>query len=187
MWGWLVGAVADPRFVALSTVLVYGSVLVGVRFGERRALTQLTTFDFAVTIALGAIIARTATSQEPSYLQGLTALVTLLACHRLLSLGRRRVPRLQRLLEGEPLLLVRDGTVLPDGLRRARMTEKDLATALREHGVLALAEVAAVVLETRGAISVIRRGDRPVDESLLPAAPPPTPSRRRPPGDRTSG
>lgn len=177
MTGWLIDDWQTVGFVALSSALIYVSMIVGLRLGERRALTELTTYDFVVAVALGSIVGRTATTETPSYVQGLAALVTLLVVHRIISAARRRSGRLRLWTDGEPLLLVVDGAVRDDGLRRAQMTRADLAVALRERGVRRLDEIEAVVLEARGALSVIRRGDDPVDE-LLRVEPHPDLSRR---------
>lgn len=55
---WPLGDERSIGFVAISTTLIYVSVLIGVRLGERRTLTEMTTYDFAAAIALGAIIGR---------------------------------------------------------------------------------------------------------------------------------
>lgn len=71
MQAWLGGQVPRVLFVVVSTLLIYASTLIGIRLGERRALTQLNPFDFVVAVALGSIVARTATSRSPTYVEGL--------------------------------------------------------------------------------------------------------------------
>jgi uncharacterized membrane protein YcaP (DUF421 family) len=169
MFDWLIGSWRSLGYVALSAALIYVSTVVSVRwFGERRTLAQLTIFDFAVAVALGAIIARTATTRSPGYLEGLTAVVVLLLVHDLVSWVRLHVPGVAWIVAREPIVLVRDGQVDRDALVRAHMTEDDLSTELREHGVGSLRDVRLGVLESRGAFSVITGG--PVDRALVPGA-----------------
>ena len=59
------------------------------RLGERRTLAQLSSFDFAVAVAIGAIIGRTVTTLSASFATGAVALVTLLVVHRLVAFARR--------------------------------------------------------------------------------------------------
>jgi uncharacterized membrane protein YcaP (DUF421 family) len=156
MYRWLLGDWRTVAFVAASTAVIYLSVVIAVRFGERRTLTEMTAYDFVVAIALGSIIGRTATTPEPSYLQGLTAVVALLGCHHLLSLLRLRSGLARRITDRPAIELVRGGVVVPEGLRRARMTEGDLDMVLRERGVPSRLDAALVMLESRGAFSVVR-------------------------------
>lgn len=154
-FAWLVGDWRSIGFVALSTILIYLSVVAGVRLGERRTLTEMTTYDFAVAVALGSIIGRTATTAQPSYSQGVAAVAALLACHRLLSALRVHSPKARRLLDRHPIAVVRDGAEIPGTLRRAHLTTADLEMVLREHGVLRLEDALLVTLESRGAFSVV--------------------------------
>ncbi len=156
MWTWLFGSWRTVGYVALSTVLIYLSVVVALRLGERRTLTSMTAYDFAVAIALGSIIGRTATTRSPSYVQGVAGVVALLACHHTLSLLRARSSLFRRLVDRPPIVLARDGEVSATGLRRAHMIEDDLRMVLRERGIDDLSQARLVLLEARGEFSVIR-------------------------------
>lgn len=156
MWEWILGSWRSVGYVTASALLIYFSVLFGIRLGERRTLAEMSTFDLVVAVSLGAIIGRTATTASPSYVQGLTAVVTLLVTHAGLSWGRMHLPRLLRMTEHRALLIVCDGAVLPGALERARLTTGDLYCVLREHGLASIEDAAAVVVEGRGAFSVIR-------------------------------
>jgi uncharacterized membrane protein YcaP (DUF421 family) len=58
----LVGARGGLGWVAVKAVLIFAVAVIGLRLGERRTLAQLGAFDFAVALAIGAIIARTVTT-----------------------------------------------------------------------------------------------------------------------------
>ena len=178
MWEWVLGSWRTVAYVAVSSLLIYLSVLVGIRLGERRTLAQMSTFDLIVAVSLGAIIGRTATAASPSYVQGLAAVVALLAAHAALSWGRMHLPRMLRATEHRALLIVTDGVILPGALRRAHLTPEDLYCVLREHGVGAIEDAAAVVLEARGAFSVIRADAGPLGADILTGVDRPEP---RPP------
>lgn len=167
MWDWMLGSWRTVAYVGVSSVLIYLSVLVGIRLGQRRTLAQMSTFDLIVTVSLGAVIGRTATAASPSYVQGSAAVVALLVTHAALSWGRMHLPRLLRATEQRALLIVSDGAILPGALERAHLTSDDLYCVLREHGVAAIEDVAVVVLEARGAFSVIRADAGPLGDTIL--------------------
>jgi uncharacterized membrane protein YcaP (DUF421 family) len=166
LYEWIFGSWRTIGFVAVSTVLIYVSVVLVLRLGERRTLAEMSGFDFAVTVAVGSIIGRVATAPEPSYVQGLAALVTLLAAHHVITYARARSPRVKRWVERPPRVLVRDGEIIHDALRREHITEDDLVRKLREHDVHSLTEVELVVLETKGGFSVLRRRALPVNDRM---------------------
>jgi len=58
----LVGGTGGLGWVAVKAVLMFAATIIGLRLGERRTLAQLGAFDFAVALAIGAIIARTVTT-----------------------------------------------------------------------------------------------------------------------------
>jgi hypothetical protein len=74
----LVGATGGLGWVAVKAVLMFAVTIVGLRLGERRTLAQLGAFDFAVAVAIGAIIGRTVTASSASFATGAVALITLL-------------------------------------------------------------------------------------------------------------
>ncbi|NKX52050.1 DUF421 domain-containing protein, partial [Arthrobacter deserti] len=68
-----------------------------------------------------------------------------------------RRPRLRSLLTSEPALLLRDGYMEPEALRRNRLTESEVLQAIRGSGSGDVGDIAAVVLETNGKLSVITK------------------------------
>ena len=69
----------------------------------------------------------------------------------------RDTPRLDRVIEGEPVALARDGEVLHEHLIREAITEEELMEAIRKQGLSSIDQAAEVVLETGGAITVVPR------------------------------
>jgi uncharacterized membrane protein YcaP (DUF421 family) len=146
--------------VAVATLGIYLALLVCVRVSGQRSLSAMSATDVACVIALGAVVGRTTLLATPTLTTGVIALVMLFAVQRCLGLLRRnRI--LGRILTREPVLLMRGGSVLPDGLRAARMSEDDLRQRLRLAGVARLADVDCVVLERNGVVSVLRAGPEP--------------------------
>jgi uncharacterized membrane protein YcaP (DUF421 family) len=149
----------DLALVVASTAAFYLTTFVGVRVAGRRTLTQLSAFDALVTIALGSLLATTVVSDEPSYANGAAALVTLLALQVGLGVLRRRVPRLRRVLEFEPEVVLRDGEpTLSNHPFGHQLSEEELWSALRRKGVFDRSSVSVVILEPSGEVSVLPAG-----------------------------
>lgn len=162
---WFTASWSTLGWVVASTVAMYAVTVAAVRVAGRRTVAQLSAFDAVVTIALGSIVAGTVLSPEPGLPQGVAAVLTLLALQVLVAWTRRRVPALRRYLEFEPELVVRDGALdLPAGLLGSQLTDEELGSRLRHQGVFEISDLAAVVLEPDGRISIVPKGsdDRPL-------------------------
>ena len=155
---WMGTSWESAAFVALSTVAMYVSILVGVRIAGRRTLAQLSAFDAVITIALGSMFASTVVARDPSYAQGLTAVVTLLVLQVGLGSLRRRFEVVRRTVDFQPIALIKDGVDEPRrGVFGAQLTNDELLSALRVRGVFDRAAVELCILEPNGHISVLRR------------------------------
>jgi uncharacterized membrane protein YcaP (DUF421 family) len=156
-------------WTALKAFLLYLTALFLLRAGERRTLAELAPFDVVAMVALGAILGRTATASDTAYAVGAVALVTLVIAHRMVA--RVRMSRwtiFRRLLEHPPAVLVRDGVLRDDELRRCRLTPEDLYSALRRKGIADLSTVHFAIFEPEGRLSVVRVGEP--DGDLVQAA-----------------
>ncbi len=111
----LIGGASGLGWVAVKAVLLFAVAVIGLRLGERRTLAQLSAFDFAVAVAVGAIIGRGATASGTSFATSAVALVTFLVAHRVVAILRRHSQA------GE--------------LARAGLTAADVYALLREKGV----------------------------------------------------
>jgi uncharacterized membrane protein YcaP (DUF421 family) len=143
--------------VVLAAVGLYVALLLVLRMVGRRIVAPLSTYDVAAGIALGAVIGRAVLGYTPTLPAGVIGVATL----GLLHAGTRqlRESRTAGVLLGEgPLLLVRNGEVLTEVLRRTRLSEDDLRVALRRAALGSWSDVEAMVLERCGTISVLRRG-----------------------------
>ncbi len=144
----------------VSTVGIFVAVVTYTRVTGLRSFSKMSSFDFAVTVAIGSLMATVALSGS-SLLTGVVALATLYAVQFSVALLRRLV-RFERLVDNEPLLLMAGRDMLNDNLRQARITEDDVRAKLREANVYNYNTILAVVLETTGDISVIH-GEGEVD------------------------
>jgi len=139
----------------LIGVLAYVSLVFMLRVSGKRMLAKMNAFDLVVTVAIGSTLATIVLSKSVVLAEGLLALALLIGMQLAISWSSTRMPWLRRVVTGEPRLLLRDGTMLDEALRDARVTREEVRAAVRSAGIGALGDVAAVVLETDGSFSVI--------------------------------
>jgi uncharacterized membrane protein YcaP (DUF421 family) len=141
----------------LLAALGYVALLLLIRFSGKRTIAKMNVFDFIIVVALGSTLGNTALSSSIVLLEGIAAFLALIGLQFAFSVLTMRSERLNQLINGEPALLARGGTLLRGAMRKERVTEEEALAALRAAGVADVAEVEALVLETDGTFSVIRR------------------------------
>ena len=150
---WLQGEGALPT--AVRAVVVYGFALTAVRLGSRRFLSEASAFDVVVAIMLGSIMSRAISESAPLWPTLLSGAV-LIAMHWLLAALAYRLDWLGPLVKGSPTLLVRDGKVDRDAMRRSGVSQHDLEQAIRLQARRTdPSQIRLAILERDGAISVI--------------------------------
>ena len=128
-----------------------------VRAAGLRSFATMSAHDFVVTVATGSVVASTVVNHDVPWWQGAVALLALFAVQVTIGALRGRVPGVQRLVDNEPLVLMRDGVADESALHRARVSHDDLRQKLRGAGIDRDQEASLVVLETTGDVSVMRR------------------------------
>jgi len=141
--------------IAGRTGLVYLSMLVVIRVLGKRTVGNLTAFDMIIALVMGDL-AGAAIYGQVSLTSAIAAVVTLAALHYANSWLASTRPRVGRLLEGGPTLIVQEGRFVSAGLRRERMSEAEVRAELRLEGVDDLAEVREARVEPDGKVSVLR-------------------------------
>lgn len=154
--------------VVAGTLGIYAAVVLYTRLAGLRSFSKMSSFDFAITVAIGSVIASTLILDDVTLLQGAVALALVYGLQVVAAVSRQRSGLGSRLLDNRPVLLMARGELLHDNLRRTRVTEEDLRAKLREANVHSLDHVLAVVFETTGDVSVLHGepGDE-LDPSIL--------------------
>ena len=160
---WLFTSWSTVGWIVLSALLMLLVVVGLIRLTGLRSLAKMSSFDFAVTVAIGSILGSVVASSA-SIADGALAIGSLLAVQWAIAQFRRRSFG-SRLVDNTPILLVRDGHFVEEALTATRVTRSDVYAKLRQANVHRMEAVIAVVLETTGDISVIH-GEGPLDEEL---------------------
>jgi uncharacterized membrane protein YcaP (DUF421 family) len=135
-------------------VILYLALIVSVRLMGKRQVGQMEPSEFVVTMLVANLASIPMQDGGIPLYSGIVPILTVLALELILSgLVLRSIP-LRRLLCGKPVILIENGRILQNNLRRTRITLDELTSQLREKDVLEPGEVQYAILETNGNISV---------------------------------
>ena len=144
---------------AIFSPMALAWIIMLVRIAGVRSLSKMTAFDFVVTLATGSLLANAAAATGwIAFVQSVAAMAVLMALQVALTIVRR-APMLKHLIENEPLLLMRDGAFIEGALNKGRVTHADVRAKLRESDIAGPADVAYMILETTGDISILTHRD----------------------------
>ncbi len=142
--------------MAARALLMYLLLVVIVRSAKKRFLSNATAFDFILTVMVGAVAARAMTGGAP-FFPATVGIVVMVILHWVFSWAGRESPAFSGLIKGHSTLIVKDGNVQSEAMKRAHMSRDDLDEDLREKGMNDLSKVEEARLERSGKLSVIKK------------------------------
>ncbi len=145
----------------LRPVVVYAFLVIGLRLAGKRELAQLNPFDLVVLLTLSNTVQNAIIGDDNSITGGIIGAATLLLINYLVVRFLYRHKKLDRLVEGEPCVLIRDGKVQRQQLAREVLTISELEAAAHKQGLGGLQEVDRAVLEPSGNISFTAKKPEP--------------------------
>lgn len=154
--------------VVLKTILLYALTLTMFRLMGQRTMGDLMPFDFVVVIAIAEILGAPLADGRIAVLPAVLSILTLVALQQLLAWASLKSAWLRRLIEGQPLVIIRDGRTIRENMARGKVSMDDVAEKLRQHGITAVHDVELAALEPDGDMSVIlKREAQPITPRYL--------------------
>ncbi|MEJ6397079.1 DUF421 domain-containing protein [Yoonia sp. 208BN28-4] len=145
--------------IFLRAIVCVITVVVLIRINGLRSFSKMSSFDFAITVACGSVIASSVISPKESVLLGVAALAALFAVQAFIAWLRAASEPARQRIDNAPLMLMRNGEIFHENLHKSRMTESDLYGKLREANAYNLDRVHAVIFEPTGDVSVLHGND----------------------------
>lgn len=146
----------------LRTAILYLVLIAGVRLMGKRQVGQMEPSEFVVTMLVANLASIPMQDEGIPLFSGLVPILTVLGAELVLSTASMGSIRLRKLLCGKPVILIENGHILQENLRRTRITADELTGHLRLKEVLDLKTVQYAILETNGDLSVfLYPGDKP--------------------------
>lgn len=166
LWNWIQSSLGlqtpDITFghMALRAIVVYGVLLVLLRIvGNRRFSGQHAAIDVVLSIILGATLSRAINGTAP-FFGTLGVGFILIGLHRLLAAVTFQMPAVEKIIKGQPLILMRNGQTNSKTMRRGGISRREIASALRMRGQpVDFSRIAEASLETNGRIGLKTQKD----------------------------
>ena len=141
--------------IIFSSVCVYLFIILAIRITGRKELTQLSVVDLVFILLISNSVQNAMVGPDTSLLGGLVAASALFVVNFILKDLLFRYTRLDKMLQGEEIMLVYNGVLNKANMRKSRLRIEEIEEAVREHGVAGIKEVNLAVLEVDGNISVV--------------------------------
>lgn len=145
----------DLLTITGRSVAVYLFIVLAIRLFGKKELAQLSVVDLVFILLISNSVQNAMVGPDTSLAGGLMAAVALFLTNYVLKYVLLRNEKINRLLQGEPVMLIYKGRVKQKGLSVAQISEEELLAAVREHGVEHISDVDLAVLEVDGNISVM--------------------------------
>lgn len=163
---WLVPDISTLWQTLVSGLLMFVGVVLIARIIGLRSFAKFTTYDFAITVAVGSILAGTVAGST-SVVTGLLGIFVLLLLGVTVGQIRRWGWVIGDATDNDPMLLMENGKFIQKNLDKTRVKEDEVIAKLRESNVLQMSEVRAVILESTGDMSVLHASDDTELEQIL--------------------
>lgn len=139
----------------LRPVVVYLVLIIGLRLAGKREMAQLNPFDIVVLFSLTNAVQNSIIGNDNSLSGGIIGAATLLVLNYFVNRLLYNNPKLQHLFEGEPDVLISNGRVRNDRLKKELITMEELVEAAHKQGISSLSEVKDAILDPDGILSFI--------------------------------
>jgi uncharacterized membrane protein YcaP (DUF421 family) len=144
----------------------YVSLIILLRISGKRTLSKLNAFDLVVTVAMGSTLSSILINKNVTLAQGITAFLMLIGLQYIMAKLAVHISFINKLIKSEPKILFLDGEYHTQAMNKERVMKKEILQAARSQGISSMTEIEAVVLETDGSISIIKKSDQQTRETL---------------------
>jgi uncharacterized membrane protein YcaP (DUF421 family) len=148
----------------IRPIVVYVFLIVGLRLAGKRELAQLNPFDLVVLLTISNTVQNAIIGDDNTITGGLIGAATLLVVNHGVARYLYSHERLDRIVEGEPDVLMENGELRMAALQKELVTRFDLETAAHKQGFASLDEIERAVLDPGGSICFFAKRPTPEDE-----------------------
>jgi uncharacterized membrane protein YcaP (DUF421 family) len=141
--------------IVVSSVAVYLFIILAIRLFGKKELSQLSVFDLVFILLISNAVQNAMVLGNETLFGGLAAALSLFAVNYILKHLQLRFPKFGKMVQGDAIMLVYHGKIIPSHLKMAGISEEEVLQAIREHGVASVKEVDLAVFEVDGNISVL--------------------------------
>lgn len=144
----------------IRTLILYVFVIFAVRVMGKRQISDLQPTELVITLIISDIASIPMENSSQPLLSGVVPVLILVACEIFASLIMMKNSKFRKIICGSPVMVIEDGKILQDAMRKLRMTTEDLCIQLRQEEVFSLEDVEYCIVETNGKISVLQKPEK---------------------------
>jgi len=141
--------------VAGSSAAVYIFLILAIRLFGKKEFSQLSVFDIVFILLISNAVQNSMIAANFSFWGGVVSAVTLFIVNFIFKNVVYKIPKVSEWIQGHPIMLIYECKLLPENMRKAKITIAELEEATREHGIDSIENVYIAVLELDGSISVV--------------------------------
>ena len=138
----------------MRTIILYTALILAMRLLGKRQIGQMEPSEFVVAMLVADLASIPMQNNAIPLVNGLVPILTVMGLELILSHLSLKSIRLRKLLCGKPVILIDNGKIIQENLRRTQVTLDELSGHLREKDVLDIQTVQYAILETNGNLSV---------------------------------
>jgi uncharacterized membrane protein YcaP (DUF421 family) len=139
----------------LRIVFIYFFLLITLRAMGKREFSQLSSQELVMLLLIPELLSQALSYEDPSLTNAIIAVTTLLTLTFFTSLVMHRHKRMEKLIEGIPIVLVQHGKFVEDAMNRERVTPGEIFAQMHQSGLETLDQVRWAILETEGRIAIV--------------------------------
>ncbi len=150
----------DILNVIIRTIVILFILFIFVKIIGKKQVSQMNLFDYIIGITMGSVVADISLDIEKSFLSGIVSLTIYCLAGLISAILTNKSITMRRIINGVPTVLVENGKIIEDGLKKVRIDVNDLLSEARVNGYFNLEDIDYAVMETNGKISFLLKGDK---------------------------
>ncbi len=144
----------------IRTVILYVFIIIALRLMGKRQLSEMQTSELVITLLISDIAVMPMQNTSQPLLSGIVPILILISLEIVFSAMMLKSGKFRKVVCGSPEMVIQDGEILQNQLRRLRMTTEDLCVQLRQQGIFSLEDVQYCIVETNGDVSVLEKPEK---------------------------
>ena len=141
----------------IRTLIVYVFIIIAVRLMGKRQISDMQPSELVITLVISDIAAIPMQNTSQPLLSGIIPVLMLVALEILTSILMMKSGKFRKILCGSPVVVIEDGKLLQNQMKRLRLTIEDLCIQLRQQDVFSIEDVQYCIVETNGTVSVLEK------------------------------
>lgn len=144
----------------LRTIILYAFVVFALRLMGKRQISDMQPSDLVVTLIVSDIAAIPMQNTSQPIISGIAPVLVLVALEVVVSVFMMKSVKFRSLLCGKPVVVICDGKILQDEMRKLRLSTEDLCIQLRQQDIFSIENVQYCIVETNGSVSVLEKPEK---------------------------